>query len=470
MLEILQLYHQHSKEQIIGQLSAIYPLNVVDEGYAIIDDLVQAYGLFTPGTLQSRLSPVSQVDSTQMLNQGIQGICLEVTESCNLRCRYCAFSGGYVGNRVHTSRHMSWEVARAAIDFFHKKSKDKIEERPGIGFYGGEPLICFDLIKSCVEYTNSRPWAHPEGVHWSITTNGTLLSEESMRFFVDHAFGVTISVDGPAAEHDRNRVYASGEGTFHRVIENVQRFYELAPKEYYESHVIANCVFAPDTDLLALDKFFVEHRHLFPHVMSGSVSKGHKTFFKEHPLDVERRHQQLDSLFHTYVDAHLQPELVSPDMPELVFIRSLFEKDFLTIRRRHIEGRVPDRVDVSPACFPGKRKPFVDVEGNLHICERVDRTYPIGDVRSGFDVERVTALVNEYAALMNAEDCLNCWAFRFCDLCYAPLLKDGGLSSERKRAECARIRDNAAFKLTTYCHILEQNPKAFGYMDSYVIK
>ena len=145
----------------------------------------------------------------------IHSLVLQVTQQCNLRCRYCVYSGHYKG-RTHSGRRMSWNIAKQAIDLVVGHSRDCSEFE--FGFYGGEPLLAFDLIKQCVEYIHRR--FPGKSVTYYLTTNATLLTCEMMDFFCKNEFMLTISLDGPEYIHDKYRVYAdvSRRGTFNDVV------------------------------------------------------------------------------------------------------------------------------------------------------------------------------------------------------------------------------------------------------------
>ena len=121
---------------------------------------------------------------------------------------------------------MSWDTAKKAIDFFLKRNIELPEII--IGFYGGEPLLEFDLIKKCVEYVESI--VEGKKVFFNITTNGTLLTDEVVDFFVEKDFKLSISLDGSQKEHDVNRKFRDGSGSFNTIINNIKRIKTRYPQ------------------------------------------------------------------------------------------------------------------------------------------------------------------------------------------------------------------------------------------------
>ena len=157
------------------------------------------------------------------MDNDLSQLILQVTQQCNLRCAYCAYSGIYEGHRVHQNKRMSFELAKRGIDFFikHSREKDSID----IGFYGGEPLLEFDLLKKCTEY--ARGLVEGKELTFGLTTNGTLLKDEIAEYLVENDFRIGISLDGPKREHDINRRFANGKGSFDTIIQNVKRLKKM---------------------------------------------------------------------------------------------------------------------------------------------------------------------------------------------------------------------------------------------------
>lgn len=144
------------------------------------------------------------------IQNNVHQLILQVTQNCNLRCKYCVYSGSYV-NRVHTKKRMSIETAKKAIDFYRKHNGNL--EVAMISFYGGEPLLEMKLIHEIIAYANKV--FKGKNIRYNMTTNATLLNDEIVKFLYENDISITISLDGPQAIQDNSRVFAeSGKGTF----------------------------------------------------------------------------------------------------------------------------------------------------------------------------------------------------------------------------------------------------------------
>lgn len=142
---------------------------------------------------------------------GIKRLVLFVSQDCNLECRYCFTRGS--GNIK--KKNMSEAVARAAVDLIFRESNNA--HRLKIGFYGGEPMLRFDLIKKIIPYADQKAGEFHKTVDYTMTTNGTLLTDEAIRFLVENRVQTTVSIDGSREIHDENRVFPDGSGSFDRV-------------------------------------------------------------------------------------------------------------------------------------------------------------------------------------------------------------------------------------------------------------
>lgn len=188
----------------------------------------------------------------EILANGIQNITLEVTEKCNLRCKYCIYNTSHQEYREFGTRNMSWDVAKKAVDFLNDHSTHA--QNCHIGFYGGEPLINFELIKKVVKYAKEKM----EGITFALTTNAVLMTEEIAQFFFDNDFSVIISLDGPQDVHDENRVLKDGTGSFNKTVEGAKKIIKM----YHENGKTSKIGFNIVTTVRTILKSMIKFRHL----------------------------------------------------------------------------------------------------------------------------------------------------------------------------------------------------------------
>lgn len=150
------------------------------------------------------------VNNNRMPN--IKGITLMLVQACNLACKYCyAQEGEYADKGI-----MSKEVALNAIDYLLENSGDTQELY--ITFFGGEPLLCFELIKEIVAYCKIKEKISGKNFKYSMTTNGTLLTDEINQFIIKNKISTMISIDGDIEQHDSKRYYKSGNGCYNVIM------------------------------------------------------------------------------------------------------------------------------------------------------------------------------------------------------------------------------------------------------------
>ena len=148
----------------------------------------------------------------------VNTICLHISHDCNLRCDYCYAKGGSFGKRTF----MSMEVLTKAINFslFNSGNEEKIH----IGFFGGEPLLNFNIIETSVCYAKRRATDMNKEISFSIVTNATLLNQEIMDFLYQNNFSIIFSIDGPKSIHDRHRKFTNGKSTHSLVLRNILKY------------------------------------------------------------------------------------------------------------------------------------------------------------------------------------------------------------------------------------------------------
>lgn len=390
----------------------------------------------------------------QILDSSLHMLTLQVTQNCNLRCRYCVYSGSYI-NRQHTNKRMSYETAQMAIDFYLAHSMQTPKLR--FGFYGGEPTLEMPLIEKCVAYILQN--AKGKEVEFNLTTNATMLNDENLRFFVDHNFYLTISLDGAEEIQNKNRVYAeSGKGTFERVITSVEKI----KKEYpdFLNNVHFNVVMDQEDGYRASSDFFTYDDSVHG-IYVSATEKNDANYKNEIIKNIEyysnRGYEQFKAVYDYY---RAIPDKLSP----------LVAGYLGSIKKSIADVLMPDKTDFDTGhpggpCVPGLQRLFVSADGVFYPCERVNEEaeiMKIGDLEHGIDISKVEKLLN--VGRITASACENCWAFRFCTSC-AVYAEDGDvLSSEKRLKRCNAIRNSTEGYFKEYC-ILKQLKMDFDELE-----
>jgi len=389
-------------------------------------------------------------DTKDTYSTGLRQLILELTEQCNLRCRYCTYSDYYPLTRGYSGRTLRPEVAKKAISYFLEHSK-KVQERVSVTFYGGEPLLQMDLLQDCCEYARDQVG---ERARFQLTTNGTLLTPDNVRRLSDIDMNILVSIDGPQEVHDANRVTTHGNPTFAKIAARLERIRDTRP-EFYEKNVGFVCVISSTTSPLRAWEFFESRPELFDKgiLVVNLVSGQDSDYWERNPPTPEWR-KEFDTLRLEYYRRLIKSE------PRSKFLDALFQKPFLSLWRREPQRHLPAHMPLHGCCVPGARRLFVDCDGRFHMCERVNRTIPIGTVDTGLDMDAVEALWEKYSATARKE-CLGCWAFQYCPRCFVTV-SDGDFPIDS--SACNLTRQTVSKDMEDYCRIAEINPFAFEFM------
>ena len=235
----------------LQRLKRLYGDRAVDDRRGALERIRSERGVFQPSQIRGFRRPARKEDLADAFRHGLSHAVLVLTERCNLRCSYCLYSERYPEYRAPSDAIMSWSVARAAIDLLLDNSGDSSPLH--LGFYGGEPLLELKLIERCVSYARARCKGRQLDSH--VTTNGTMLTPDAIRFLASHDFYVTVSLDGPQAVHDKSRIFEDGRGTWTKVMDGLARIRTLDP-DYFDRRVSLNCVVSSDSALGEVIRFF----------------------------------------------------------------------------------------------------------------------------------------------------------------------------------------------------------------------
>jgi len=382
------------------------------------------------------------------LNENIMSMALQVTQQCNFRCAYCAYcTSDFEFQRDHSSKRMPIKTAMAAVDFFAARSGN--QEEVFIGFYGGEPLLELPLIQQITAYAEEK--LSGKDLKFTVTTNASLFTPDIARFFSEHNFMITISLDGTQETHDRSRRFAdTGKGSYAVIRDNLETVKEQYPSLFKK--LSYNIVIDPRYPCDPLHQLFSQEE-LFrtSHFMSTLIDD---TFSVEKavPSEVYIRQNDLHT-FKSYLSLRGDYDLDSV---------SRVAHNALSTEIKRIQTRMKPEMSLNDVmapggpCIAGERRLFVSVDGNLFPCERVSETsmaMNIGNLWDGFDLLKVDRILN--ISQTTADDCKNCWAFRHCTLCCKHSDNCGELSADLRRSQCDGARSKVEDGLMDYLWMRE---------------
>ena len=229
LLDIIEPpFEDKCPQQVIDKLSDKYPAEEISTCYDEITELYNDKILFSEDDYEkyAKYSVASPV----------KAMCLNIAHDCQLRCKYCFASTGDFGKG---RKLMSLETGKHAIDFLLENSGN----RPNLelDFFGGEPLMNFNVVKQIVEYARSREKEFNKKFRFTITTNGLLLDDEKIDFINKEMSNVVLSIDGRKEVNDYFRVLPNGQGCYDMIIPKYKKLVEgRGDKEYYVRGTFTN--------------------------------------------------------------------------------------------------------------------------------------------------------------------------------------------------------------------------------------
>ena len=225
--DIIGLYEEHSREEVLAQVKAQHSdLSEADlnECYDQITALKEKGKLFAPDTFAPMAGTLKEKTAGV-----VKALCLHVAHTCNLNCSYCfASQGKYHGDRAV----MSFEVGKRALDFLVENSGAR--RNLEVDFFGGEPLMNFQVVKDLVAYARSIEKEKGKNFRFTLTTNGMLVDDDVIEFANRECHNVVLSLDGRKEIHDEFRVDYNGKGSWETIVPKFQKFVEAREgKGYY---------------------------------------------------------------------------------------------------------------------------------------------------------------------------------------------------------------------------------------------
>ena len=458
--EILGDYGYLPLDEIRQKYTPKYGGSCVEHALDEIEDARNNENLFLSDRPQALSLGLTPVEFQRAYKTQLHQMILDITEFCNLRCHYCSREGMQTDAGNYKRKSMSIQTAFAAINFFHAHSSQVEDRDRALSFYGGEPLIEFNLIQRCVEYAQSK--FGDEGVHFALTTNGVLLNENMAKYFAENRFNITVSVDGPQRIHDKYRIDWAGNGSYEQTINGLRLLYKTYGADAH-SKILINMVVTPPYDLDALNDLWIEQSWLPKDIITviNYVETEGTNFLEEYPSfnqSYEIHHRTKRRALSTFKRSCLNKESASTPVA-----KALNEISLLRIYKRPL---TPAPRKVSPlngCCVPGVRRIFVTCDGELKLCEKASGSPVLGSV-NGYDPRIMWSILDEYAK-ESIHDCRRCWAVNLCSICFDKAYRNGKFDITHKRAFCRSKRKQLAAGLKTFCSILERDRHALDYME-----
>lgn len=395
-------------------------------------------------------------DFKQMLKTTVQSISLELVQNCNIQCLYCVYNEHVFGKRNNSSREMTEEIAYQSLEFLKTHSVES--DYVSIGFYGGEPLIKFPLIKKCVKKAGMI--FENQQIEFNCTTNATLITSEIADFLMRNDFSVIVSLDGPQEYHDMYRKTKNDLGTYDATMKGLKLLVKKH-KKIKKGKIAINMVYAPpysEEKIERITKYIADLDILSDmNVMIGYPTEGTLP-----PKIIEKTCQKEDkNLLNWAFEKYRLNYSRSSFM-----IKGLVEKQLTRLIQRPIISEPVESSFLNGCCLPGQRKNFIDTDGAIHVCEKISTFTPIiGNVKTGFDFKAIQkTYINDYAAESIIE-CETCWGVRLCDLCYLSAIdKNGEFNFDIKKQNCQLKKNSIEYLLCQFAILLEDSPEKIDYL------
>jgi len=419
--EIIAVFEEQDREAVLAAMAEKFAGRAditkedIAECYEQVAALKQSGKLFAPDTFEDMAGALKEKTAGV-----VKALCLHIAHTCNLNCAYCfASQGKYSGERAV----MSFEVGKQALDFLIENSGDR--RNLEVDFFGGEPLMNFDVVKQLVAYARSIEKEKGKNFRFTLTTNGLLIDDDVIDFANRECANVVLSLDGRKEIHDRYRVDYAGNGSWERIVPKFQKLVEArGGKNYY---------------------------------MRGTFTHANPDFLK----DIQ---QMLDLGF---TELSMEPVVCAPGDPseltaeDLPIVMEQYEKLAELMLEREREGRpftfYHYMIDLTggpciykriSGCGSGTEYMAVTPWGDLYPCHQFvgEEKFKLGDVFHGVDN---TAIQDEFMAcnVYARPECRNCWARLYCSGgCAANAyhstgsvrgVYEYGCELFRKRMECA---------------------------------
>ena len=372
----------------------------------------------------------------------LSSLVLNVTNKCNMHCTYCyePESAKY----GPSAQNMDWETAKRSVDFLFERSRGSREVN--LIFFGGEALLNFKLMEQVAAYAQQRAADEGKVVDFSITTNGTLLTDEVIDFFQRYRFGITVSIDGPKDIQDKRRLLTATRGSYDVVVSRVKRLL----KRYTTRPIVAR---------VTLTKGTLEIVRIYEHLSDlGFFEIGFSPVTakngEEYGLDVE----DLDNLLAQFQELGA------------IYVERALRNQYTGFS--NLSTLLTDIHQGTNKMFPcgaGLGLLDVDGQGDVYLCHRFpgSEDYKYGNVQDGLQYDRLNEFINQ-ASVDNKPVCQTCWIRGICGGgCYHEAYTTFGDGLLPNLHYCNWLRAWTEYGIRVYMELQEKNP---GFIEKYVLR
>ncbi len=411
--DVLDFYdgRKCDRESMKKALTVRYGEEALREAQEDIEELIAADMLFSEDSVSEQI-----FESKKPV---VKAMCLHVAHDCNMNCAYCfGDKGAFEGNRCL----MTLETGKRALDFLMQNSGSR--HNLEVDFFGGEPLMNFDVVKELVAYGRREEGKYDKNIRFTITTNGILLDDEKIAYINEVMDNVILSIDGRPEVNDRMRKTVNGRGTYDIITRNYKNFIEKRDGLYYVRGTFTryNLDFADDV------------RHLldlgFQNVSVEPVVTSPEYDYALREEDTEKILAEYDRLSDMFL------EYAAEGKPF----------DFFHFNVDLNQG--PCVIKRVSGCGAGTEYVAVSPEGDIYPCHQFvgNPLFRLGNLADDAFENKLFDLFNG-AHIYNKPQCRECWAKFYCSGgCHAnayhangTIMEPYGLGCEleKKRVECA---------------------------------
>ncbi len=388
--DIIKLMPQSSRREIERTLRAKYPQAKIAKAFKRLSVMRRERMLFSP---KQKPGPV--------LKRKITDLTLNVVNACNLGCRYCWNQQGAYGKNVGSKTMMQPEVAFRAVDLLLKESKG--ERDLVVDFYGGEPLLNFQLLKEVIAYCRNIEKKRKVHFRFLLATNGTLLNKERGEFLINNGVDIAVSLDGKKVIQDAQRPFPDGKGSYAAIMKNLQSL-----KPQYRRRIVGRATFTPlYPDIIKTFKFLrklgFDRIEVCESEKAGYGLESRSKFFFSGSSGLAQLKGLYDSLANFYTREIIKGKLT--------YENTYFNRFFKQLSRLyHIQSIVG-------ACSAGFSLIAVDMDGKIYPCTAFVGMpqFSIGIVESGISEAKIKRFFSE--RISSSASCKRCWARRICRGC-----------------------------------------------------